>query len=76
MYVINEAYDDNTALVIDLSNYTRKEMSELELIRFASYGNEVLQMRALRTDRGYRKEDRSSYYLLRRTDEGDRCRDY
>ena len=42
MYVINEAYDDNTALVIDLSNYTRKEMSELELIRFASYGNEVL----------------------------------
>ena len=42
MFVVSEAYDDNTALVIDLNTFSRKEMSELDLIRFASSGHDVL----------------------------------
>lgn len=42
MFIINEAFDDNTAVVIDLNNYARREMSEIDLIRFANSGHEVL----------------------------------
>lgn len=42
MLVVVEAYDDNSALVMDLNTYTRKEMSELELIRFANNGHNIL----------------------------------
>lgn len=42
MFIINEAFDDNTAIVLDLNTYARREMSELELIRFASSGHDVL----------------------------------
>lgn len=42
MFVISEAYDDNTAMVIDLSTYSRKEMSEIDLIRFSATGHDVL----------------------------------
>ena len=36
MYVIYEAYDDNTADVLDIGNYGRKFMTEQELIHFGN----------------------------------------
>lgn len=42
MFIIVEAFDDNTATVMDLNTYARKEMSEAELIRFSNSGHQVL----------------------------------
>lgn len=41
MYVIYEAFDDNTAIVLDIGTYRRIQMSEQELIRFEKQ-NDVL----------------------------------
>lgn len=36
MYVVYEAYDDNTADIIDIGNYTRRFMTEQQLITFGN----------------------------------------
>ena len=41
MYVIFEAFDDNTATIINTSNYERKTLTEQQLISFGK-NNEVL----------------------------------
>lgn len=41
MFIVYEAFDDNTAIIADLSNYAQKEFSEQQLIRLAS-NHEVL----------------------------------
>lgn len=42
MYVVYEAFDDNTAVLLDIGTYARKEFTEQELIRFINSGHDVL----------------------------------
>lgn len=39
MYIVKEAFDDNTANILDIGTYMTREMSEIELIRFSKDNN-------------------------------------
>lgn len=41
MYIVYEAFDDNTAIILDIPSFTRREMTEKELINFGN-NNDVL----------------------------------
>lgn len=42
MYVVYEAFDDNTAIIIDIGTFARYECSESDLIKLANKGNDIL----------------------------------
>lgn len=42
MYVVYQAFDDNTSIVLDIGTFGRREFTEQELIRFINSGHDVL----------------------------------
>ena len=42
MYVVYEAFDDNTAVILDLGTFNKQLMYEQQLINFVNAGNQVI----------------------------------